>query len=488
MLTRIQPSAYLLYAVLLIAGCSKEEKETPEKADKLPPVAIAGDDESFYLSDRSWVELDASKSYDVGGGVSLRYRWKQLSGTPVIGLSEFTPLQTLRLLEEGIYAFELAVYDPSVNVGMDTVTYTVLLGSSCNPDMVKRTASYTLSTIIANGVPIDASFSDNEKFVALAGGREFRDFDWGNGDVYSAKAFLFDRAGRTASSFTLSQARARIGIAITSEKVFFAGGRDLTGTISVIDVYDINTKTLSKLSLSSPRSDVSCAVAGNKVFFAGGYNGAGDAVDNMEVLDLATNTLTSIKMPFARAAMSVFTQGNKIYFAGGDEYPGVSSNMVNVIDIVTEQWSSFQLSAPRTGLSIHSLGNTIAFAGGSNIATFNYGADNISKLDLYDPASGTATSQCLISLSTNHDSFYGGNMSSAVINGQDLYHLGNRVITKYEPGANKWSLTPLPYNTLDVDDRFLGLLAEGNRLFALMVNLEEENYSSGALMLFEIGF
>ncbi|MHC4323508.1 MAG: PKD domain-containing protein, partial [Planctomycetota bacterium] len=76
------------------------------------PVADAGDDQ-FFDELVANVTLDGTGSYDFDAGDDMYYQWRQTSGSNVIISNPDTPEPNFAPIVEGIFAFELTVFDGS---------------------------------------------------------------------------------------------------------------------------------------------------------------------------------------------------------------------------------------------------------------------------------------------------------------------------------------------------------------------------------------
>lgn len=105
---------------------SIEELDTIQVlVNEIPPVANAGDDETITLP-VSTITLDGTASADSDGTIES-FSWKQIDGpsTPTITDSD-QALATVNNLLEGVYEFELTVFDDVNLSDRDTITITVL--------------------------------------------------------------------------------------------------------------------------------------------------------------------------------------------------------------------------------------------------------------------------------------------------------------------------------------------------------------------------
>ncbi len=474
----ITPVVHIFFLFLIILGC-KDELEPPKLTSSIP-VAIAGPDATIYLPDQRELELDGSKSYDPDGpGHSLVYVWTKLSGPAVQYFHTKLAGAGMIILEPGTYSFELMVKDMQSNIARDTVAITAQWGVSCNPGMSIVNSSFQLETTLDESVPVDVSLARGARNLVFAGGRTEQDDGWGGADVYSPNFYVYDMVSKTTVKNVLSQARGRIGIALSNNEVFFAGGILLNDVTDVVDIFDLSSKTMSKARLSAARSSISCEVAGNKVFFAGGLNRFNESLDVVDIYDLNTKTWATAKLSQARAGISIVSSGSKVFFAGGSTEFGFVTGRIDIYDLNTGQWSVMDLSIPRTGISSSLVGNQIVFAGG------NVGGQStkVNQAEFLDPGSLTTKSECLIGRVAT-DMIYGPNMISAVVNGIDLYYLNNYLVTRYQSGVKNWSQSVIP-----PDLSLVALASAGNILYG--IGFEGDENSAGyvaKVKIHSIGF
>lgn len=115
------------------------------------------------------------------------------------------------------------------------------------------------------------------------------------------------------SKWNLSLARTKMASAFISApgggKVFFAGGQQFDGqAVSVVDVYNLNTKTLTTTCLpKGGRFQMSATVIDNKfVIFAGGFTDASYHVTNaIDIYDSANNVWYNYAMSEARSQIAL---------------------------------------------------------------------------------------------------------------------------------------------------------------------------------------
>lgn len=161
---------------------SNEACWEPPPAPNVPPVALAGADQT--AQEGSLAALDGSHSYDPDG-VTLLYRWSQISGQTVV-LSDddtATPWFTappVSLGEVETLVFELEVTDEGGSKDTDQVTITVMddgvepIGLVINgPDSVdeNNTASYTATALFSDGssesVTNGCAWSENASYASI---------------------------------------------------------------------------------------------------------------------------------------------------------------------------------------------------------------------------------------------------------------------------------------------------------------------------------
>ena len=118
---RVVDSVNKLGADLVTVSVTKAD--TPPPPVNQPPIAKAGDDQTIFLPQTSFV-LDASLSIDPDGQIKS-YLWKQSFG-PSCTVSDVTkPVLQVSDLEEAIYTFRVTVTDNNDSTTGDEVTITV---------------------------------------------------------------------------------------------------------------------------------------------------------------------------------------------------------------------------------------------------------------------------------------------------------------------------------------------------------------------------
>jgi hypothetical protein len=75
----------------------------------------------------------------------------------------------------------------------------------------------------------------------------------------------------THTTTTLSEARYLLASTSSGEFVFFAGGRNATGSSDRVDIYNVTSRNWTTATLSIPRGALAATSTQNLVFFAGGW-------------------------------------------------------------------------------------------------------------------------------------------------------------------------------------------------------------------------
>lgn len=98
------------------------------------------------------------------------------------------------------------------------------------------------------------------------------------------------------SALPLSTQRANVGIAVSGDKLYFAGGVDLNRQRSdIVDVYDISTLVWSSFKIPIARDNIEVASVGSFVLFAGGTTTIGQ-YNKVDILNLDTATVRTIDL------------------------------------------------------------------------------------------------------------------------------------------------------------------------------------------------
>jgi hypothetical protein len=468
--------AFLVVLILWTSSCEKdpEPEEVTTVTDKVPPVAVAGSDRKIFLADQMWIYLDGSSSYDNNGG-TLLMKWKQTGGPATSGLvDEFKTSQTVQLYEDGDYEFELTVTDRQGNVDKDTVAYDVEW-ASCLVGTEKGEASFTFEKTIADDLPTDVSYAANPKYLVFAGGRPMQEDGWGSGDLFTNRVYIYDFASKAVVKQSLAELKAGIGIAMTEDLVFFAGGAMADTLSDMVEIYNIRSNTMTRSKLSKARAGVCAIAVGSKVIFAGGANE--QLLDVVDIYDIATNTWSTTKLPESRAFMSAVSLDNKVYFAGGfaSANGGGWSLRLDIYDVPSGQWISKQLSSIRENVGAQVIDNKIAFTGR---AVFE---SPVSDIDFYEPATGNITTQCAFSQKYQFMAV-APNLASAVLDGK-LYQLGDHAISRYDAPSKKWTIARLPQF-----ESIYSLVSDGKSLYALKSESNNDNSYLAKVSLLRVSY
>jgi len=185
---------------------------------------------------------------------------------------------------------------------------------------------------------------------------------------------IYDASSGTWEVTHLSQARQNMAVAVTANKVLFAGGYFYTapptysGASKFVDIYDLSTKSWAVATLSFA-GHCYAAVLGNKVYFVGGLNsGVVDIYDNIAntwtTADFQT-VVASLAPPAGMGVIDNFSAvGDNIIFWSG-------FHRVGIRNIATGSTSVGCVSGPAAALFAN---NSVVFLYANN------------KFDVYNPA------------------------------------------------------------------------------------------------------
>ena len=423
--------------VITFISCKKEKPCEGCINGNKPPIAIAGPDQVITLPTDS-VSLDGSASSDADGTISS-YLWKKISGPASSNIVYAALAKTIvKSLDRGVYRFELRVTDNGNLPATDTIQITVLDPAQPNRPPVANAGGDQVITLPINTLNIDGAAStdpDNNitsyTWTKISGPSSFNIANTNSiqtqvtnliEGIYLFELKVTDAGGlfskdtllaivSTQSPNTscpasnrpvvnaqlipvgnLSIARTDIAIVTANNKIFFAGGRNASGTYARVDIYDIPAQTWSEAELSIPRSHMAAVAAGNKVFFAGGsVNNAGswESSSRVDIYDLGAQSWSIAELSQARVEVAAAATGNKVFFAGGYTNlngPGLPSSRIDIYNISTQSWSTAELSEARGYITPVSSENKVYFGGGDPV-NFDHTASN--KVDIYDSAMDT---------------------------------------------------------------------------------------------------
>jgi hypothetical protein len=383
---------YFLILLLLSVSvsCRKDNSCDTCRGENKPPVALAGPDQVIMALPSISAMLDGSKSYDPDGKI-IEWHWSKISGPATFTLLyEKEPKAAAINLDTGLYQVELKVTDNSGLTSRDTVSISVIIPVSPNPDIPPACDNSNRPIIEVQLIQAGllsmprsraAAVSSGSK-IFLAGGSEGESLDCIDQvcpGEYSSRIDIFDTSDRQFRIASLSIPRYGIGAVAAGKLVFFAGGYSPEGSltnnpkaVTNIDVYNMETNQWSLMHLSVPRAYVAAGAVGNKVFFAGGQN-RDSFYDIVDIYDLATGTWSLAYLNEARAGISAVTVRDVIYFAGGWKN-GNGSHIVSTIDMYnarTETWHRESLQKPMAEMTGVAAGNNIFWASGCSVVIFH---------------------------------------------------------------------------------------------------------------------
>jgi len=408
-----------------------------------PPTANAGADQTISLPANT-VSVDGSASTDPENNISS-YQWRKISGPSSFNIVNANAVQTqLTNLVQGIYQFELGVFDtpglfskdtieiivsgavsnnlhPVAIAGSDTiiqtnhtpctpVPITITLNGSNSYDSDGSITSYSWSG--SNGIA-----SNNSAITTISGAFYgsisiiLKVTDNNGAVAYDTVRISIIPANRpliTAQLIpigTLSQARSGVVIGAAGNKILFAGGNGTSGACasSRVDIYDIGTNLWTTSELSQARFGLGTASLGNKIFFGGGFtpqyfpNSTTCYIGNswytetrssaIDIYDASTNTWSTAQLNAQRAPQGT-SVGNKVFFAGGDAWSGSAfpSNVIDTYDGSTNSWTHGSLSESKGLPQIATSTNKLFLAGGAAIIDGDYFNGITKRIDIYDAA------------------------------------------------------------------------------------------------------
>jgi hypothetical protein len=396
----------------------------------LPPVAIAGNDTTIQTDQSPCTSvpitftLNGSSSYDPDGSIS-NYLW--IGPTGIANPNSATT--TITGVFQGTTSIILKVTDNSGAIGYDTVRISIIPANRplINAQLVP------FGILSQGGGPVAVATAGNK--IVFAGGWNVSSTST-IGEATS-RVDIYDIVTHNWSTAELSIARTNMAVAVSGNKIFFAGGGDTDGaTWSIaynnVDIYDALTNTWSIDSLSSPRSGVTGTAVGSKVFFAGGC--CSNAVD---IYDLATNSWSVATLSQERTAISAVTVNSKVYFAGGWWGNNTSSNRIDIYDNATTSWSTSSLVEPKSMMAGIAFSGKIYWAGGLSSLPVSS-----SKVEIKDVTTDISTQACLFQPNFN--------FSAVLKNNKIVFFTGEGAVKNkfdiYDPATNTWSIGVLNEN------------------------------------------
>ncbi|MBT0160303.1 hypothetical protein G4O51_09990 [Candidatus Bathyarchaeota archaeon A05DMB-2] len=285
--------------------------------------------------------------------------------------------------------------------------------------------------------------------------------------------FWIDRA-------PMPTARAGLGVAVVSGKIYAIGGLNNNTYLNVNEEYDPATNTwATKAPMPTARSGFAVAVYDRKIYVIGGTTGDSNSSSSgftgaVEVYDPQTNTWkTKTSMPTPRADLSAEVVDGKIYLIGGKKYLAfdpyyTESDANEVYDPVTDSWTNkTALPTATFGYASAVVDNKIYIIGGGTQFWQKFDLTYVNANQVYDPANDKWS---------NADTFSppGSYMAAAATSGIDapkrIYVVGGFVLSDYsntthvyDAGRNTWGTsTPMPTPRI-----YLGLVAVNDLLYAI---------------------
>lgn len=106
---------------------------------------------------------------------------------------------------------------------------------------------------------------------------------------------------------------------VVDSDLFIIGGEDETGTIDLVESFNLNSKTLGRhASKPTPVSMTTAVSLGGKIYLPGGKVDSGKGTNILEIYDPRTNIWTELaRLPISVFDSGVVTYEGKIYLFGG---------------------------------------------------------------------------------------------------------------------------------------------------------------------------
>ncbi len=227
--------------------------------------------------------------------------------------------------------------------------------------------------------------------------------------------------------------RSFLGIAAVDEKIYAIGGRNTTGILNIVEIYDSGNDTWAiGTSMPIPRRDFGIGAVNGKIYVIGGYDGTNVLSSVLEYNPSNDSWTLKSPMPTPREWLAVTKVDDKIYAIGGDD----GDNYLNVCeeyDPVNDSWTTkTPMPTARGGLTAQAVSGKIYAIGGCPS-----GVTPCRTVEEYNPVNDSWTSKANMLTAR-----YG--LSSAVVN-NNIYALGGgppfslSTVECYDPSLNSWN-------------------------------------------------
>jgi len=432
-----------------------------------PPIARAGPDQTITLPTNT-VNLDGSASSDPENNISS-YGWRKISGPSPFTIVNSNAVQTqVTNLIQGIYQFELGVFDAPGLFSKDTMEIIVSAAVSNLRPVAIAGSDTIIQTNQTSCTPVPMTITLNGSKSYDADGSITSYFWSGSNGIANANSAITTVTGTFYGTIAVI-------LKVTDNNG--AVGYD-TVRISIVPANRplIPAQIIPIGTLSQARSGVVIGAAGNKILFAGGTMAGGCASSQVDIYDIITNLWTTAQLSQARFGMGTSVLGNKIFFGGGFRpqlfpntttcyignswYPETRSSAVDIYDASTNTWSTAQLNAPRTPQGA-SVGNKVLFAGGDEWSSSAFPSNLI---DSYDGSTNSWTHGSLseskglpqIATSTNKLFLAGG---ATILDGDYFGGITKR-IDIYDAVTGQWS-----QDFLSIERASMGSIGANNKIY-----------------------
>lgn len=196
-------------------------------------------------------------------------------------------------------------------------------------------------------------------------------------------------AGASLPSTILDAGGAAVG-----GKVYVVGGKNSSGHVSTLGIYDPLSDTWTQgPNLPGPAvENPAVTVLNGRIYVAGGGTAAfSGAVTNFASFDPSTGVWTSLApMSTARSGATAQALGGRIYVVGGMDGSGASLATMEVFDPATGAWSpSTPMAVRRDNPGSAALNGRLYVFGGRTRNADGSGTGTLNSVEAFDPATST---------------------------------------------------------------------------------------------------
>ena len=350
-------------------SCTKEI--SCEKCNNKQPVAIAGDDISFYLPSDT-VTLNGGGSYDTDGQI-IKFQWQKLDGPSDIKIQHADSSKvTLNNFKKGLFQFRLTITDDGGLSASDTVLV-----------VVKDPVEINLPPVADAGPDQEITFPIDAVLLKGTGSTDpnhnITKYTW---SIINGPTTFYMPGPHSVNSLVQDM---KEGIYFFQLLVEDEGGLFSMDTVKITvntikACPQIKAQLIPVGKISAARHYPTVVAAGDKIFYSGGY-GASGLSSRVDIYDTRSNVWKQAELSSARTYLCAVEAFGKVYFAGGILDGDIPSATVDIYDLQKDEWTITTLSQARFFIAATAVGNKIIFAGGSDDATSGRCSNRIDILD-----------------------------------------------------------------------------------------------------------